>query len=131
MITRPFGKLALLSFYTHLAIAAPAFAGQTNAVPEKFTASIGGFLGATYGVELQDGNLLYSAAYAPRKTTSIKITPTAQQWREFRRALDEISIWQWQTNYPNPGGIYDGTQWALEIKYQDRTLRTQGNNNFP
>jgi len=46
------------------------------------------------------------------KDQAVKVTPTDQQWREFRRALDNVSIWQWRTNYPEPG-FCDGTQWSL------------------
>lgn len=107
-----------------------SFAAETNAAPQSLRTSIGGFLGTSYSVELRDGSLYYSAADGARKTQPIRITPSAQQWREFRRALDGLGIWQWRTNYPNPG-VYDGTQWALEIRYSDCSLKTQGDNNFP
>jgi len=111
-------------------ITSPSFAAETNAAPQSFRASIGGFLGVCYSVELREGSLYYLAADAPQKAQTLKLTPTSQQWREFRRALDDVGVWQWRTNYPNPG-VYDGTQWSLEIRYGDRTLKTQGSNNFP
>ena len=107
-----------------------SFAAETNAVPQSLRASVGGFLGTSYSVELRDGSLYYSAADGPTKTQPIRITPSAQQWQEFRRALESFGIWQWRTNYPNPG-VYDGTQWAVEIRYSDCFLKAQGDNNFP
>src|SRR5438477_68498 len=65
--------------------------------PSRFSAAISNFTDHTYTVELRDGALLYSDAFgesasAPRPT---RITPTAEQWHVFRRALDSINIWQW------------------------------------
>jgi hypothetical protein len=105
-------------------------AAETNNVPESFTATIGGFFGTSYGVELRDGSLFYSVTSGSQKSKTVTITPTTQQWQEFRRALDDVKIWQWRTNYPNPG-VFDGTQWSLSIQYHARTLKTQGCNNYP
>ena len=111
-------------------IATSSCGAETNAVPKSFKASIGGFLGPRYSVELRQGTLSYSAANGSRKTALKEVVPTAEQWREFRRFLDRINVWQWHTNYPNPG-VDDGTQWSLDIQYPDRALKTQGDNNFP
>lgn len=108
-----------------------SLAAETNTIPQSFRTSIGGFLGATYSVDLRDGILYYSAADGRKTNQASKIIPSTQQWREFRRALDGVSIWGWRTNYPNPGGVYDGTQWSVEIRYSDRSLKAGGDNSYP
>ena len=103
---------------------------QTNAAPQVFKATIGGFLGTTYSVELRGDTLVYSVADGPKKASPKEVTPTTKQWNQFRRSLDEIKVWQWRTNYPNPGA-YDGTQWSVDIRYPDRALKAEGDNNYP
>ena len=107
------------------------FAAETNTIPQGFRTSIGGLLGTTYSVEFRSGVLHYSAADGLKTNQVVQVTPSAQQWREFRRALDDLDIWQWRTNYPNSRGVRDGAQWSVEVAYSDRSLKTQGNNNFP
>ena len=102
-------------------------------MPEKFHAVVGGFLGSTYVVELRDGALHYTertqTSVGPG-TFSSTVIPTAQQWQEFRKSIDQLRIWQWQADYPNKG-VADGTQWSLEIAYADHALKTRGDNNYP
>lgn len=118
-----------------LLFAAPVIgADERSQVPTRFTAGIGGFLGASYSVELRDGALLYTSYTAleggRREQKQETLTPTAAQWRDFRRTLDALKVWQWRTNYPNHG-VSDGTQWTLDIAYADRSLTTRGDNNYP
>ncbi len=102
-------------------------------MPEKFHAAIGGFLGSSYVVELRDGALHYTerkqTSVGPRMFSST-VTPTLQQWQEFRKSIDQLNIWQWYADYPSQG-VQDGTQWSLEIAYADRALKTHGSNNYP
>jgi hypothetical protein len=124
-ILSPF-SLLLFSLFAAPAIAAD---GQSD-VPARFTARIGGFLGASYSVELRDGALVYTSREGGGERSTATVTPTAAQWREFRQTLDELKVWQWQADYPNRGTL-DGTQWSLEIAYPDHSLATHGDNNYP
>ena len=100
-------------------------------VPTRFIARIGGFLGASYSVELRDGAVLYtSSERGLRNQQHATLTPTVAQWREFRQALDELKVWQWRTDYPRQGTV-DGTQWMLDIAYDDHSLTARGDNNYP
>ena len=100
-------------------------------MPERFTAYIGGFLGASYGIELRAGTLSYTSSDRGRQNTKhARITPTAVEWREFRRTLDDLKVWQWRTDYPNQGTA-DGTQWSLDIAYADHSVKSRGDNNYP
>jgi hypothetical protein len=104
--------------------------GQSH-VPTRFTARIGGFLGASYSVELHDGVLLYtSSERGQRNQKKEKVTPTAAEWRDFRQTLEDLKVWQWRADYPSQG-VVDGTQWMLDIAYADRALTARGDNNYP
>ena len=108
-----------------------AGADDQSPVPKRFTARIGGFLGASYSVELHDGALLYtSSERGQRNQKHATFTPTAAQWREFRQTLDDLKVWQWRADYPSQG-VVDGTQWMLGIAYADRALTARGDNNYP
>jgi hypothetical protein len=128
-------KLALVRFSAaalFLLLAAFArSAAEPSTVPTRLVARIGGFLGSSYSVELKGGTLTYTVS--GRGQTNVRhatITPTEAAWREFRRALDDLKIWQWQSDYPR-GGVVDGTQWLFEIAYSDRALTSRGDNNYP
>ena len=126
--------------FFHVFLAATLFCGASFAaepapIPKQFSALIGGFFGPTYVIELRDGTLHYtehkrSTGPGPKPTASATITPTAEQWREFRESLDQLNVWRWRPDYNNDA-IADGTQWRLEIKYADHALKTEGSNDYP
>ncbi len=111
---------------------ATSFAAEPSTVPKTFRAHIGGFGGGDFVVELRDDVLTYTARARERgqPARTETIVPSAAQWQEFRAALDEIRIWDWKSQYSNKG-VVDGTQWSIDITYADRSLATQGSNNFP
>jgi hypothetical protein len=108
----------------------PLMASENNAIPQRFHARIGGFLGDTYEVQLQDGCLQYARSGGGHESKRTRVCPTMEQWREFRRALDAIGVWRWRAQYSTPG-VSDGTQWSLDITYPDRAVSAQGNNAYP
>lgn len=101
-------------------------------VPKRFKAFIGGFLGASYSIELHDDGILdcKNSDRGQSDATHTKIRPTPDEWREFRAALDALNVWKWQPEFPS-NGVADGTQWSLDIAYADRALKSQGSNNYP
>ena len=106
-------------------------AADSPPIPKQFSASIGGFMGASYDLELHDGTLTYTTFDAGhRNPRRAAIKPTAAQWREFRQALDDLKVWQWRAEYPTNDTL-DGTQWGPGIAYADRALKTHGDNNYP
>jgi hypothetical protein len=108
-----------------------AILDDEDVVPEEFRASIGGYLGGSRTVELREGSLYYWTEFAGAKSEPEKITPTEAQWGEFRSALNGAKVRQWRTDYGNPAGILDGTQWSLELKYARNSITTKGDNNYP
>lgn len=99
-------------------------------IPERFTARIGGMLGATYRVELTGETLRYSIERKREKSKPVEIKPTPAQWKVFRADLDAANIWQWEPSHVNRR-VLDGTHWGLEIAYSDRSLKAQGSNSYP
>jgi hypothetical protein len=99
--------------------------------PSRFRASIDNFSRHTYSVDLRDGKLVYEDA-TPRTTPQpVMITPSPEQWRAFRRALDQIGVWAWHESYMPNEPVFDGTSWSLSLRYPDRSLGTGGGNCYP
>jgi hypothetical protein len=63
-------------------------------------------------------------------TSSATISPTTEQWREFRRSIDELGVWRWRPNYSDTA-VMDGTQWQLELVYSGNSIKTAGSNKYP
>ncbi len=121
------GSLTLLLLGPSVGVAAP----NPSAVPQRFSVFIGGFMGESFQLQLKDGALIYtvlSRAQSSEKRSLIR--PTLEQWREFRQTLDRLRVWKWRPDYPN-AGVMDGTQWSLEIAFEDRAIQTRGSNNYP
>ena len=103
--------------------------------PTHLEVSLGGFTGPSYRVELQeDGRLLY--LHNPESFTSApgtrkrRIKVNDLQWRQFRGALEEVGIWDWDEEYVDPE-ILDGTQWLVRIRYEDAAVFSRGSNSYP
>ena len=106
-------------------------AAESSPIPKHFSAYIGGFIGASYQLELRDGILTYTTfSRGHTNPKHAKVTPTATQWREFRQALDDLKVWQWRASYPSRGTA-DGTQWSLDVAYPDHAIKTDGDNSYP
>jgi hypothetical protein len=108
-------------------------AGET--LPERLSISIGGHFGPSYSVEPENGSLTYSHSkpvqqFPPKwDSESETIRPTEHQWQAFRRELDRLNVWRWQSEYFEP--VCDGTGWSVEIVYSDTAIRSHGSNCFP
>jgi len=99
--------------------------------PELFSASIGGYMGPTYAVEKVKRGVQYRRYESGYELREIRmIRPDEEAWATFRRALDEIGVWDWLPEYADPG-IMDGTGWSLELKWGDRAISTGGSNGYP
>ena len=120
-----------------LALACNAVAGddKTDQRPQKLVASIEGFLGASYRIELGEGDTViylsnpHTFTRSPGTTRSI-IKIDHARWMAFRKALDEAKVWKWKKSYSNTR-VMDGTVWELSVKYQDADIDTHGNNAYP
>ena len=125
-------RLLGAALFFFLAVSAQTADKSPPSMPKRFKAFIGGFLGASYRIELRDDGILECKNSGRRSGDAehTKIKPTLAEWREFRAALDALNVWKWQPEFSS-NGVADGTQWSLDIAYADRALTSQGSNNYP
>lgn len=95
----------------------------------------GGIFPPNYTMEFRGDSLVYHASEDDPKTHTIRertrvITPTADQWRRFWKAMDEVDLWNWRPRYDNPL-IADGTKWDLDVEYAGRRIASSGSNTYP
>jgi hypothetical protein len=105
-------------------------AADTNSQPREFKADVIGINASTCRVALTNGILFYTRDDPAGITLKMRITPTDQQWREFREALDKLKVWEWRSNYVDLA-VVDGTAWNIDIEYSDRKLHVHGANSYP
>lgn len=103
--------------------------------PKRLVAAIGGFLGASYRVVLNDdGSVNYLqnprtlVSLPGTKRTSVHVSD--EQWRHFREVLNQANIKGWKNQYIDRG-VVDGTSWEIDVEYPDRTFKSQGLNAYP
>ncbi len=118
--------------FAWLPLASVRSAEDAASAPTKFKASIGGFMGSSYQVDLRaDGALDYWASgRGEGMAEHVTIRPTAADWRAFRATLDALGVWKWQPEYLNES-VMDGTQWSLEIAFTDHVMASHGSNKYP
>lgn len=114
-------------------VALPAMACDR---PTSFKASIGGFFGPSFAVELTpEGDLRYASnprtfvsddAGTTRET--VKVAPAA--WQRLCNELDAIGAWRWKPNYVD-ASVHDGTSWSFEIEVDGQSLKSGGYNAWP
>jgi hypothetical protein len=117
---------------------APVLGKQTPSsyLPTALHLYIGGaILLNNYWVESRGETLIYTAEVPDRTTNSAKkvtktITPSARQWLLFWKAMDDVRVWQWQSDYDLPG-LADGTYWQIDTAFAGRRITSRGHNNYP
>jgi hypothetical protein len=122
-----------LSFLLLIVVSAePVSAEHKSSIPEKFSASIGGFLGQSYWVTLEHDAIVYSTSPSSSVAPKEKLVfhPTTSEWNKFQVMLNEAGIWSWEKRYEDPN-VADGTQWNVEVKWGERFKQSSGDNAFP
>jgi len=98
-----------------------AIAAAPDPRPSAFVAEMQSGFGAGHvRVELKGGALFYQS----ERARTARIVPSEREWREFRRALDDIGVWSWRPRYER--NVTDAASWSLEIAYADRSVKTGG-----
>jgi len=121
---------ALVLFCLAILSGLVSIAGEATNAPTVFNASIGGFFGTSYSVELTNNVLAYLANRNGKVIDSANFVPTAAKWMKFYNALDKLNVWQWHTNYVDYN-VCDGTQWTFEIRNANHNLKILGSNCYP
>jgi hypothetical protein len=106
-----------------------------NSLPSRLLASVEGFDGPSYRVEIVDAaHVAYFSnprgftVWEGTKRIVLKIPRGA--WTRFRLRLDAAHVWNWKPEYINRR-VADGTVWKLEVEYRDRHLSGHGSNAYP
>ena len=118
---------------------AKAFENNLSAI-SKIVFSIGGYFGGyeTRTVSLDGGDLQvyvqHSLSIEPEEPTAEFILPVDKD--DFLGELSHLHIGEWRSSYnPERFGyvVLDGTQWELEIHYNNGTkpFKSHGSNSFP
>lgn len=106
----------------------------------KITFSIGGFFGGyrSYVVELTDELKVYTKLWEDEEPISLWDDDNEEPFTKetFMEALKGLYIGEWRRRYSTERFGYtvcDGTQWELEIEYNNghRPVRFNGDNSYP
>lgn len=102
---------------------------SSNIVPKKLLFEIGGYGSSSFKIELKGNTLKYYDGL-PFEFREVEIfKPSDQEWKQLRKVLNEVEIWKWSRQYESD--VLDGTQWSLEISYEDISMKSYGNNAYP
>jgi hypothetical protein len=113
-----------------LASSIRALGADQQQAPEKLMVKWGSDLFGWWKLELEGQNVVYTKHHIDNAEERTTNRPQTGDWKVFRKALEELQVWQWQPSYPNPD-IIDGAQWSAEIIYPDKTLKVIADNNYP
>jgi hypothetical protein len=115
-------------------LAAPGKQLPSSYLPKELKFSIGSFFSTYDSFELQEKSLTYRESelgegfyHGPIRKS---VTPSADQWEQFWRELDEIGFWRWKDKYDDDS-VTDATGWTLDIEFAGRRKRASGYNEFP
>lgn len=113
--------------------------GRPTSLQETFTKSIhfslGGYFGGYHDVVVSktiSGALIeYKPPIGAEDITTIDKDISFEEWMNFVRDLYRCYITDWKNRYFDPG-VLDGTQWELEITFDDKSiLKRHGSNAYP
>ena len=131
MVFSPSALLRVLAFVALCFFSDRSLCAETGSAPGKLAVKWGSDLFGWWKIELEDQNVIYTKHYADKPEDRIQNTPQANDWKTFRKDLDELRVWQWRSSYPNTAGVVDGAQWTAEIVYSDKFLKVAADNNYP
>ncbi|HEX7005405.1 MAG TPA: hypothetical protein VF168_14570 [Trueperaceae bacterium] len=111
--------------------------GDARLIPDALEVGIGGYFGPSYRIGWENGRIVYEG-HEPaeedgrRETIRLHrfVRPTERRWRGFWKSLDDLSAWDWERHYENPGAL-DGTGWHLTVERNGVRLESEGSNAYP
>ena len=99
---------------------------------KKIEASVGGYFGGFYQVEVDLENNLVSWTHGGEgeleETVHRNIRLTTV--KKFLEQLETINLLNWEAKFIDPG-VLDGTQWHVEIVMDGHTVTKHGINEYP
>ncbi len=105
--------------------------GNSYSNIEVITASIGGYWEGTFTVEIDLVNRALKWHHLfPGEERSYEKSLRILTVEKFMVAMREIGLLNWKNQYVDHD-ILDGTQWSIEIKMTNKSIRKHGRNAFP
>lgn len=102
--------------------------------PDEFRFSIGGYGVGSWTWETRGDTLVFQRIpweiEGPQDIDSVRVVPTAEEWRGFWRAVDQGGVRRWRGSYEAPE-IADGAGWGLRLTDEGLRVRSQGSNAYP
>jgi hypothetical protein len=102
-----------------------------HGAPRALDAFVGGAMGDSFHVTWNGSTLTYQHLgqfYAAGPISDVR--PSRDEWVAFRRALDDINVWDWHESYADLS-VMDGTGWSFIAGYADRRVESRGANAYP
>lgn len=107
---------------------------QREGRPTILEFSTGGFGVPSRQLELRGDTVIarkrpyFLAANSPYD--SVRVVPSAEEWRAFWAAADAAGVQKWRTAY-NAEGVVDGDGWSIRIATGAREVSSSGSNAYP
>lgn len=111
-------------------VVVPCYGDYSMAAPIELSVQVGGFLRASYSVDLSGGEVTCTTVRAGKVVKTDSGRPKSEDWAKLRASLDTLDIWKWRRSYMDET-VLDGTQWSIAIKYSDRSVVSEGSNSYP
>lgn len=112
----------------------PSASGKsmTPISPTRFEAFVGGYMGPSYAVRLEAGEVVYERFTEGYELAEhVRITPAPQAWAAFLAVVDHFDVWSWQRSYSPVDAVVDGTMWSLTLEGTTRRIEARGANAYP
>lgn len=99
---------------------------------KKIEASVGGYFGGYYQVEVDLENNLVNWNHGGAGELEEKVDRNIRlaTVKKFLEQLETLDLLNWEAEYIN-SGILDGTQWHVEIVMDGHTITKHGSNCYP
>jgi hypothetical protein len=99
---------------------------------KRIEASIGGYFGTSYTfeVEFDRGKVTWEAREDGILEPGLILQMDTENIITFREALSKCRVLSWKNEYIDPNTL-DGTQWSLDIEFDDLCIEKSGSNDFP
>lgn len=99
---------------------------------KKIEASVGGYFGGYYQVEVDLENHFVSWTHGGRGESANMALRNIRlaTGKKFVEQMQNLDLLNWKAEYVDPG-IMDGTQWHVEMEMDGYTITKHGSNDYP
>jgi hypothetical protein len=101
--------------------------------PDVLEFYLGGFGVDSREVEVRGDTVVYrrrSWGGPDVSIDSVRVVPTADEWRAFWAAAEDAGVGRWRRRYVAEG-VIDGSGWGLRLRAGGETIVSEGSNAYP